>query len=289
MRIMKKYLFFAAAFVALASCSNDSFVGDNSPTMGGESGNGGAIAFGFDMQNVTRDGGDIVGSGAADLLGNGFYVVGTKGSEGTNNPSEVLVFDNYLVNYGANTAGTTTSNTANWEYVGVTPGTGSYTNWVKLSTLDAQTIKFWDYSQPQYDFLAFSTGKKKAVSGKTTSTIGNDEINVTKSLYGTGLASGATAYTFIIPTAEALKGAYVTDITTVPKANYGNEVKLTFKNLGSKIRLALYETVPGYSVKDVKFYSVDGTSGSLGTGTSTTAALITADESNGFYTKGTVS
>ena len=45
MKTMNKYFIFAAAFVALASCSNDSFVGDNSPTMGGESGNGGAIVF----------------------------------------------------------------------------------------------------------------------------------------------------------------------------------------------------------------------------------------------------
>ena len=75
---MKKYLFFAAALVALASCSDDNFVGNNSPNQGGESGDGGAINFGLSTQNVTR--GDIYGSAAADLLGNNFYVMGTKGT-----------------------------------------------------------------------------------------------------------------------------------------------------------------------------------------------------------------
>ena len=302
MRTMKKYLFFAAAFVALASCSNDSFVGDNSPTMGGESGNGEAIVFASSSKGVTR--GDIVGDAAATLLGNGFYVAGTKGSEGTNNPSETLVFDNYLVHHGTNTAGTTESNTANWEYVGITPGTAPYTNWVKLSSLNSQTIKYWDYSTAQYDFLAFSTGSKKAVSKNdlSTATVSTDddvadgEIGVTAMKYGAGLASAATAYTLYVPTIDALKEAYITDVITVGKSNYGKEVQLTFKNLGSKIRLALYETVPGYSVQagSVKFYTVDKSdadvisSTDLNSGTSATAALISANTTYGFPQKGKI-
>ena len=283
----KYFIFAASALVALASCSNDEYIGDNNGLAAAQG--DGSIQFAYTMPNATRA--DIVGSGAADLLGNGFYVVGTKGSEQSKTPSTTLVFDNYLVHYGVNTAGTTKSNTANWEYVGITPGTGDYTNWAKLSSLNSQTIKYWDYSVDEYDFHAFSTGDKKAVTGKTTSNIADGEINVTPSLYGAGLVDGAVAYTFIIPTAEALRGAYVTDITTVPKANYGNEVKLTFKNLGSKIRLALYETVPGYSVKDVKFYTVDKADAEVNDldGThSETAYLISADGTNGFYTKGTV-
>ena len=292
---MKKYLFIATALVALASCSDDTFVGENSPntndTYGGE------IVFGLTMQNQTRA--DIVGSGAAKLLGNGFYVTGTKAdvdaspSIPTSSPTTKLVFDNYFVHYGVNTAGTTESNTANWEYVGIMAGTGDYTNWVKLTNLDRQTIKYWDYSTDQYDFLAFSTGGKKAVSkttfGSGPSDLKNDEIGVTRMAYGASLASG-TAYTFYIPTIDGLKNTYITDITPVAQANYGNEVKLTFKNLGSKIRLALYETVPGYSVKDVQFYVTDKADESvndLSYDKSTTAALISADGTNGFSTQGT--
>ena len=70
MRTMNKYFIFAAAFVALASCSNDSFVGDNSPTMGGESGNGGAIVFSSGTNGITRA--NTIGADAAALLGNNF-------------------------------------------------------------------------------------------------------------------------------------------------------------------------------------------------------------------------
>ena len=40
------------------------------------------------------------------------------------------------------------------------------------------------------------------------------------------------------------------------KAQYGdNPVTMKFRSLGSKVRIGIYETVPGYSVKDVKFYT----------------------------------
>ena len=271
-KIMKKKVLFAAmALVALASCSDETFVGDvtsapqdNSPSESN------AIVFASASNGVTRA--DIYGGEAAKLLGSGFYVEGTKGTEPSNSPTTTVVFDNYLVHYGVNTAGTTTSNTANWEYVGVTPGSGSYTNWVKLGTYGDQTIKFWDYSQPQYDFLAFSTGTFKAVSGSSTA---GDEIGVTK--IATGATLSTTAYTFDVPSVDALKQTYFTDITEVTKANYGKEVQLQFKNLGSKVRIALYETVPGYAVKDVNFYQIDGTNDFTDTHKGTTAKLISAD------------
>ncbi|MBQ4392197.1 MAG: hypothetical protein II826_03685 [Prevotella sp.] len=278
---MKKYFFLAAlAATALASCTNDEFVGDVSPTNPQETEDN-AIHFGLNLQNVTRA--DIGGDAAATLLGNHFYVTGTKGTEATDSPSPDIVFDNYLVHYGMNTAGKTESNTANWEYVGVTPGTAPYADYVKLSSLNTQTIKFWDYSVDQYDFLAFSTGTFKAVSG--TSGAAN-EIGVTAMKYGTGLKNSAVAYTFDIPSVAALKSTYFTDITKVKPANYGKDVTLKFKNLGSKVRVALYETIPGYSVKDVKFYTVDGTNTGLGA-TSTDATLISAN-ANGLPIKGTV-
>ena len=268
----KKLFLAALATLALAGCVSDDFIGEAVNTA--QEANDGAINFGFGVQNTTRA--DIAGSAAANLLGSNFYVTGTKGTEAETSPSPTLVFDNYLVHYGVNTAGTTESNTANWEYVGVTP-TGNY---VKLGSYTAQTIKYWDYSAAQYDFLAFSTGSYKAVSGSSGDA---DEIGVTKMKYGTALA-GATAYTFDIPSVNALKNTFITDITEVPKANYGKEVTLKFKNLGSKVRMALYETVPGYSVKNVSFYQVDGTTDFSGA-KSNTAKLISAE---GLPIKGTI-
>ena len=260
----KQFIFATFAFT---SCVNDEFIGENEPLAGAE--DNGSINFGFVMPNATRA--DIAGQSAAELLGNNFYVTGTKGEEAATSPTPTLVFDNYLVHYGINTAGTTASNTANWEYVGVTPGTSPYEDYDKLSALNSQTIKYWDYSVPQYDFLAFSTGTFKARKDETAP--GADEVGVTAMNYGTALASSGVAYSFYLPSEDALSNVYISDITEVAKENYGKEVTLKFKSLGSKIRMALYETVPGYSVTDVKFYTVDGTT-TFGDTKGTDAALI---------------
>ena len=282
----KYFIFAASALVALASCSNEEYIGDNSLT---SAEGDGSIQFSYTMPNATRA--DIYGATAAEKLGNHFYVAGTKGTEQSTSPSTTAVFDNYLVAYTANSAGTTESNTANWEYVGVTP---DGTNYAKLSpaSVAAQTVKYWDYSQTRYDFLAFSTGSYKAVkktnlSGEGEGQIAADEIGVTAMKYGSALAS-ATAYTFYVPSADAVENAYITDITPVLKANYGNDVQLTFKNLGAKIRIGLYETVPGYSVKNVVFYTVDGTNDFTDANKGATATLLSADDTNGFVTKGTI-
>ena len=114
--------------------------------------------------------------------------------------------------------------------------------------------------------------------------------------YGTQLASNGVAYTFTLPSVDAIKNVFITDITEVPKEKYGQEVTLRFKNLGSKVRIALYETVPGYSVKDVVFYKVDGTTtftdgdtnaANDGDFKSEIATLISAN-SNGLPTNGTI-
>jgi hypothetical protein len=258
---MKKVYFIlaAAVSVALASCTNNEFI-DDSP--GTDKGLSDAIGFGFNIPNMTRAGGDITGPEAATKLGNFFYVEGTKADIGaspmipTTSPTTKLVFDNYFVQYTANTAGTTESNTANWEYVGLNPGT-SPAAYPKLSSITGdQTVKYWDYSAPQYDFFAFSTGNRQPVKSLTPGDItAATQVGVTSMTYGADVKT--TAYSFYIPTEEALKQVYITDITEVAKASYGKEVQLRFKNLGSKIRIALYETVPGYAVSDVKFYQVD--------------------------------
>ncbi len=277
-----KFYFLAALATAMfASCANDEFVGDTSPTAQEQTAGDGSIQFGFDMQNATRA--NIYGKAAAELLGNHFYVTGTKGEEATTSPSPDVVFNNYLVRYTVNSAGKTETNTANWEYVGIAADASH----VKLSpaAVTSQTVKYWDYSANQYDFLAFSTGTFKAVSGTSGA---SNEIGVTAMKYGAGLASDAVAYTFDLPSVTALQNTYITDITEVLPTNYGKEVQLQFKNLGSKVRVGLYETVPGYSVQagSVRFYTVDGTT-NFSDAKGTAAALI-SENTNSFASAGTV-
>ena len=289
----KYFILAAIAGMTFASCSNDEFIGDNSPTLGAEG--DGSIQFSYTMPNATRA--DIYGDAAATLLGNHFYVTGTKGTEAAKHPTEELVFDNYLVEYGKNTAGTTASNTANWEYAGITPGTSTWLDYVYLTSIsrtrDAQTIKYWDYSKAQYDFLAFSTGTWKAVASAPVAA--NKEIGVTAMNFGADLdvEGGATptAYTFTIPSEDGLAQAYITDIVKVPQANFNQEVKLTFKSLGSKVRVALYETIPGYSVKDVQFYTVEGAAEptDLADLSGSTDAILISPVGAGIPTNGTIS
>ena len=74
---MKKKLFFAAvAIVALASCSDNEFIGDNSPTTQQENA-ADEIQFGLNVQNTTRAGASI-GATAAEKLGGMFVGNGMK-------------------------------------------------------------------------------------------------------------------------------------------------------------------------------------------------------------------
>lgn len=273
---MKNYFILASAALALASCSNDEFLGEG-PGTGNKENTSNAILFSAGKNALTR--GDIYGAAAADLLGNNFIVEGTKGTEAADAPTSLVVFDNYLVNFVENTAGTTESNTHNWEYVGLQTGTTNVpaATWSALhpsGKAQEQSIKYWDYSTDQYDFIAYSTGTKKAV---TTTPANNNQVQVTRIATGTDLAT--SAYQFTANSVDALKECYITDITEVPHAQYGNVVTLKFKNLTSKVRVGLYETVPGYSVKEVKFYTVDGglTPTDLGTGTQNQANLFTTN------------
>ena len=276
---MKKYLFFAAAFVALASCSNDSYVGDNSPTMGGESGNGGAIVFSSGANGTTRA--DHEGADAANLLNKNFVVEGIK----TVGTSVVEVFDNYNVNWTENTADKTLSNTANWEYVGQAILTGK-------TAASAQTIKYWDYAAKQYDFWAYSLGGGSA-------TVSSLDHNATLT---------SAAYTFS-GSASDLAKVYISDLVTAynptvsGQPEYQKQVNLTFRALVAKIRVGLYETIPGYSVKNVQFYpSASGTQASTvalyaasaelpSTGTSTVyfPTVGSANKDNADYNKAHIS
>lgn len=263
---MKKYLFFATALAALASCSSDDIVGEDSQqTLTTEQA---PISFGSFTAAVTRA--DHTGADAAGLLGNNFVVYGFKGDGST----KEKVFDHYNVNWVASSANTTTSNTSGWEYVEQEKHAHAVTA--------AQTIKYWDYAATQYDFIAWSKGTAKAVY---TGTPAADEVLVTAvntaNMQGVdsdtdGKIDGG-AYTVKGKAAELAK-FYIADLVTayrdpVATGDYQKEVEIKFRSLSAKVRVALYETVPGYSVKDVVFY--------------TNASTVATDGKAHLYTTGT--
>lgn len=246
---MKKYLFIAASALALASCSSEDFVG----TEGGNVENGAnkAIDFGGKLGKITRAD-KYVGADAAKLLNNKFIVAGFKGEKQNNGIVTNTVFDHYTVTWEKNTAGTTTDNTSDWKYVGLDPQTGL----AKIT--GKQTIKYWDFSTGQYDYIAFSSGEATIKTGTETPT-GDNEVKVTAVNPATATKAESGAYT-IQGTATALHKCYIADLITAynpkeeEKPEYQKEVQLSFRNLTSKVRVAFYETIPGYSVKDVYFY-----------------------------------
>ena len=281
---MKKYLFFAASALALASCSSDDFVGDNSGNLHGTT--NGEIAFAGGTAKITRAN-DHVGANAAELLGNKFIVAGFKSdaTAPTTGISTNPVFDHYTVNWKANTAGTTADNTSDWMYVGLTPQTG-------LATVKGpQTIKYWDYSTAQYDYIAFSTGAATIKTGTETAT-GDEEVHVTAVNPANATDPAKGAYT-IQGTVNALNKCYIADLVTAynpeetNKPKYQDEVTLSFRNLTTKVRVALYETIPGYSVKDVKFYSDNTTQNSDINGIEATLFTEGNENNNKFYGSGT--
>ena len=272
---MKKYLFFAAALVALASCSEDSMVtqGTETPV------NSELKAITFNSSSAATTRGESTGAAAATKLNNNFVVEGVKwDGSGT----QEVVYDHYNVNWLAN-AYSTTSNTDGWEYVGQAKHA--------YGPAGNQVVKYWDYAKSQYDFIAYSVGTATAdYSGGAydNTKVQISEIDASK-LNGVKDGDGkitAGAYT-IKGTADNLAKIYIADLATayrdpIASSDYNKVVQFKFRSLSTKVRIALYETIPGYSVKDVVFYTNVSTAATDGK-----AHLYTTGGSDVFNTEGT--
>jgi hypothetical protein len=273
---MKKNLFLAAlAAVAFTACSDD-FA--DAPPVVTPNPEVKEIPIVFNSFSSTHTRADYTDAVAADMLDKKFVVSGYKGSR-TASPVSI-VYDNFLVEWIENTANTTESNTNNWEYVGRTPIQHAIDNGITQ-----QTIKYWDYTQPQYDFIAWSSGKVPAVYKEA------DYVSGTNVLVSAIAPSSATtaAYTFT-GTAADLSQCYISDLVTVKKngttkSKYGEPVVLSFRSLGTKVRIGIYETVPGYSVKNVQFYPQAGVIAAASD--INNEAKIFTTTANDVYTEGT--
>lgn len=240
---MKQYLFFATA-IATASlftgCSNNEYVGDQPEALNGTDG---VIAFSMGKANTTRAKQQTDGT-AAKTLNYVFYVYGEK----TVNDVAKTVFDTYKVQYKADPSYKSASNTEGWEYVGnLWDNSGDEKNNVGGGVVN-QTIKYWDYSASKYTFYAFS-----AKPGDVTAAEPKIKVSRTDSPAG---------YEVTIKSGASIGDLYFADKEEIAKTatgenvnQYKNPVKLTFRNLASKVRVGFYETVPGYKINITKMYS----------------------------------
>lgn len=248
---MNKFFIAAASALALASCSSDDFLGE----IQGNEQNGAtsAINFGGDTGKITRA--TTKGNAAADLLGNNFVVVGFKGSKTDEANNETYAFDHYNVNFKDGSAFSTESNRAGWEYVNQDMKVNGADKSLAQSGATQQTIKYWDHSCASYDFIAFSMGKGSESKYATPTSV--DKANLK-----------SAAYT-LTGNVNTLSECYISDMTTVKEKDYGKTVSMSFRHPASKVRMALFEIVPGYVISDVKFYTdalsttTDNTEGTL--------------------------
>ena len=252
---MKAKIFYAAlALVLFAGCSDNDYVGDKSLLE--NNGGGGAISFGFDVPTPTR----ASGSAAATALGNQFIVYGEKSEtdDGAAPASGNLVFPDYKVAWTDNSAYTTTSNTKGWEYVGLSWTAAEAENITEATTAvttNVQTIKYWDYAATSYTFTAVSAKPADISAGK---------VKINKLTSGTAVYD--KGYEVTVTDEADLASLYFADRVNIAQSNdkdrtatnkYGGNVTFTFRNAISQIRVAMYETIPGYDVKVTKFYYVD--------------------------------
>lgn len=258
---MKKYLIFAASALALASCSSDDFLGENPGNVQNATT---AINFGGEAGKTTRA--NKTGVDAANALQKHFVVYGDK----TNDTGTQAVYDHYDVKWiGDEADKKTQTNQHGWEYVGYTPNKNS-----NLATDATQSIKYWDYSATEYNFAAFSLGeltdetdpyknqlKHDATDAVTAGNVKISQINSMASKYTVEGAVGDITKLYISDRITAKPNGSTPDI------DYNKPVQFNFRALKTRVRMGIFETVNGYSVKDVKFYSSTNTTSATATGT----------------------
>ena len=137
-------------------------------------------------------------------------------------------------------ANTTSTNTANWEYVGTVESS-------------EQTIKYWDDKHDGHYFWAIGDYSQNGEFDYASTTLPDNIVieNLT-----------------LADVSDASKCLYFTSPKYVPEAEYGRPVKLVFQRYCSRIRIGFYEDVEEhnegnkrYKVVGMSFYGVnaDGT------------------------------
>ena len=270
--------------MALTACTADDNVGGDPLNGYDES----VIGFAPGVEAVTRA---ATGKTAADSLGGTFYVYAIKNEDklGAGNLDNAnLVFNNYKVSYADGSANTTISNTADWDYVGLTLSAEEQANITDNSGTHTQTVKYWDYNANDYTFYAFSAKSDDIKDGK---------VKVAKNVAATGLVYD-DGYTVSVAADADLSKLYFANrlhIDASPTANrtvandFGGNVQFTFSKTLAKVRVGMYETIPGYTVTIDGFEVVDDATPTFGTMTSPVTDKFAANlASNKPGTAGTV-
>lgn len=170
----------------------------------------------------------------------GYKTIGGNNTGGFDHYQNVM--DGYLVNWTQQTANPTSSNTADWEYVGIAN----------------QTIKYWDYSATSYRFFAYSipttaAGNSTApyFSGPLT-TEGSTNLHASFSIpfnYDKDATNVSTPY---------ISDLWMSDNQNFENRKYGACVKLTFAPIITKVRFKFnYQAESQVSITKISFRNVN--------------------------------
>ena len=168
----------------------------------------------------------------------GYKTTGGNYTSGFNQSQNVM--DGYTVSWTQQTANTTSSNTADWEYVGIAN----------------QTIKYWDYSATSYRFFAYSiptaAGNSSAPSFQKPTTEGSTPNDASFSIPFT-YNKDATAVT-----TPYISDLWLSDNRNFENRKYGECVKLTFAPIITKVRFKFnYLKDTKISITDIVFKNIN--------------------------------
>lgn len=116
-------------------------------------------------------------------------------------------------------------------------GSWDYLNLTNKLWNNVQTAKYWDNTSRCHRFASYTLGD----GGATATSMNMDKCST--ELYS------------ITGDEESLDKCFITPMVTATQDNYGEKVILRPAPLTSKIRVGVYETIPGYSVIDFKVYA----------------------------------
>ena len=245
---MKKIYLLAMALAAMVSCTSDDFVGDtSSPTS--ETGGADAIQFKSNAGKITRA---TQNTGTAAVMLDGqFKVYGVK-SGSTAGSGLQKVFTDYGVWAASGSGSSTTSNSSGWEYVEPSATDVNHAPSGSANTMNVknQTIKYWDHSAADYRFVAGSP------FGAFTFNI-NSSNNAIQTATVTGLAGHINPNS--TATALSTEPVYIAEPLIIEESDYatsygGAPVTFNFVRQQARVRVGVYETIPGYKITNITFY-----------------------------------